>query len=177
MDTIRRISQALITAACFAMLTACAAGGQPDARTTKMAQEDIGQLHAQYLKAFNAMDAKALAATYTDDAIFMPPNEPPVKTSIAIETYGRQHLVPPLSGLLLNAAETEVVGDWAYSFGYYTLLGANGAVLDRGKFLQVIKHTDAGWKIHRDMYNSDNPAPGSTAPAAGTAAAPAAATH
>jgi|SRR5579859_3697335 len=172
MDTIRRLSQAFITAACFAMLTACAAGGQPDARAVKMAQEDIGQLHAQYLKAFNAMDAKALAATYTDDAIFMPPNDPPVKTSIAIETYARQHLVPPLSGLLVNAAETEAVGDWAYSYGYYTLLGANGSVIDRGKFLQVIKHTDAGWKIHRDIYNSDNP----VQPAAATPA-PAAATH
>jgi len=172
MDTIRRISQAFMIAASFAMLAACAAGAQQDPRTVKAAQEDIGQLHAAYLKAFNSMDPKALAATYTDDAIFMPPNEPPVKTSIAIETYAREKLVPPLSGLLLNAAETEVAGDWAYSYGYYSLLGANGAVIDRGKFLEVIKHTDAGWKLHRDIYNSDNPAQ----PAAATAA-PAAATR
>jgi len=171
MHTIRRISQALITAACFAVLAGCAAA-QTDPRAVKAAQEDIGQLHAAYLKAFNAMDAKALAATYTDDAIFMPPNEPPVKTSIAIETYAREKLVPPLSGLLLNAAETEVAGDWAYSYGYYSLLGPNGSVIDRGKFLEVIKHTDAGWKLHRDIYNSDNPAQ----PAAATPA-PAAATH
>jgi hypothetical protein len=56
------------------------------------------------------------------------------------------------------------------------MLGANGSILDRGKFLEVLKQTDKGWKIHRDIFNSDLAPPSST-PAAGTAMAPAAATH
>jgi hypothetical protein len=40
----------------------------------------------------------------------------------------------------------------------------------------VLKQTDQGWKIYRDMYNSDM-APPSATPAATTVMAPAAATH
>lgn len=172
MNIIRRTSL-FLALACVALLGACAQGAQPDARGMQMAQEDIQQLHSQFLKAFNAKDASALAATYTDDAVLMPPNYPAVKTQIAIATYARQELVPPVSGMLLNVTETQVTGgDYAFSSGYYTILGDNGATLDHGKFLEVLKHSDQGWKFYRDMYNSDMPAPG-----AATSMAPAAATH
>jgi len=179
MDTIRRLSLMLLTVAGLCLLSACGEGVQPDARSIANAQDDIGQMHAQYLKAFNAKDASGVANTYTDDAILMPPNQAAVKSAIAIQTYERQELVAPVSGLLLNVNETEVSGDWAYCFGYYSLLGNGGAIMDRGKFVEVLKHTGSGWKIHRDIYNSDLPMAPSTymAPAGGTSAAPAAATH
>lgn len=179
MDTIRRLSLMLLTVAGFAMLSACGEGVQPDARTVANAKEDIGQLNAAFTKAFNAKDASGLANTFTDDGILMPPNQPAVKSAIAIQTYTRQNLVAPISGILVNADETEVAGDWAYCFGYYSLLGAGSAIIDRGKFVEVVRHTDAGWKISRYIYNSDLSmefAP-HMAPAAGTSAAPAAATH
>jgi uncharacterized protein (TIGR02246 family) len=180
MNVIRHLSQLLMTACCLLALTACASDGtQPDSRSTADAQEDIGQLHAAFTKAFNAKDPSAMAAVYTDDAILMSPNMPQEKTSIAIETYARQVFAnsPPGSGILLNVNDTQVLGGgWAYSTGFYTLLGANGTTADRGKFLEVLKQTDKGWKIHRESFNSDMPMP-SSAPAGGTAMAPAAATH
>lgn len=179
MDTIRRLSLMLLTAACFTMLTACGEGVQPDARTVANAKEDIGQLNTAFTRAFNAKDASGVANTFTDDGILMPPNQAAVKSAIAIQNYARQNLVPPVSGILVNADETEVAGDWAYCFGYYSLLGAGNAVMDRGKFVEVVKHTDAGWKISRYIYNSDLPMSPSAymMPAATTSAAPAAATH
>ena len=179
METIRRLSQSLAVATCFALLGACAAGAQPDPRTVQAAQDDISQLNAQYLKAFNAMDASGVANTFTDDAILMPPNQPAVKSAIAVQTFERQTLVPPVTGLLLNANETVVAGDWAYCTGYYSTLGANHNIMDRGKFVEVVKHTASGWKISRFIYNSDLPMQPSAymAPAASTTAAPAAATH
>jgi len=179
MNVIRRLSLLLLTFTAILTLTACAAGAsQPDSRTVANAQEDIGQLHAAFMKAFDAKDPSGLAASYTDDAILMPPNQPEVKTGIGVETFARQMFSSsPVSGILLNVTETEVPADgWAYSSGFYSMLGANGSVLDRGKFLEVLKQTDKGWKIHRDVFNSDMPLP-SGAPAAGTAMAPAAATH
>ena len=179
MDIIRRLSLMLLTVAGFALLSACGEGVQPDATTVANAKEDIGQLNAAFTRAFNAKDASGLANTFTDDGILMPPNQPAVKSAIAIQTYARQNLVAPVSGILVNADETEVAGDWAYCFGYYSLLGTGSAIMDRGKFLEVVKHTDAGWKISRYIYNSDLPMQPSAymAPAAGTSAAPAAATH
>lgn len=179
MNVIRRICLPLMTCLALLSLTACASdGSMPDQTTVANAQDDITQLHAAFMKAFNAKDASALAATYTDDAILMPPNMPEAKTAIAIETNaGQMFANSPVTGILLNVADTEVTGSgYAFCSGFYTLLGPNNSTLDRGKFLEVLKQTDKGWKIHRDSYNSDMPAAG-MAPAAGTAMAPAAATH
>jgi uncharacterized protein (TIGR02246 family) len=178
MKLIRRISLLVVTCTML-MLAGCASdGAMPDARTVANAQDDINQLHAAFMKAFNAKDATALAATYTDDGILMSPNQPESKTAVAIGTEAHQMFAStPITGILLNVTETQVTGGgYAYCTGFYTLLGANNSTLDRGKFLEVLKQTDQGWKIHRDMYSSDLPAPG-MAPAAGTAMAPAAATH
>lgn len=180
MNVIRRLSQLLMTACCLVALSACASDGgtQPDSRSTADAKDDILQLHAAFTKAFNAKDASGMAANYTDDAILMPPNQPEVKTSIGVGTYARQVFSNPAStSILLNADNTEVLGGgWAYSSGFYTLLDTSGHTVDKGKFLEVLKQTDKGWKIHRESFNSDMPMP-SSAPAAGTAMAPAAATH
>lgn len=180
MNVIRRLSQLLMTACCLVALSACASDGgtQPDSRSTADAQDDIGQLHAAFTKAFNAKDASAMAALYTDDAILLPPNQPEVKTAIGVGTYSRQMFSNPTSpGILLNVNDVQVLGGgWAFCTGFYTLLDAGGHTLDRGKLLEVLKQTDKGWKIHRDSFSSDMPMP-SSAPAAGTAMAPAAATH
>src|SRR4029077_14439240 len=56
-NVIRRLSQLLMTTCGLLALTACASDGtQPDSRATADAQEDIGQLHAAFTKAFNAKD-------------------------------------------------------------------------------------------------------------------------
>jgi ketosteroid isomerase-like protein len=175
MDTIRRLSLTFLTLASFCLLSACGEGVQPDARTLANAKDDIAQLNAAFTKAFDAKDASGVANAFTDDGILMPPNQAAVKSAIAIQTYARESLVAPISGILMNADETEVAGDWAYCYGYYSILGAGNATMDRGKFVEVLKHTDAGWKISRYIYNSDLP----MAPSAYMAptAAPAAATH
>jgi ketosteroid isomerase-like protein len=69
-------------------------------------------------------------------------------------------------------AETTVTGDYAFCTGYYTMLGPDGSSVDHGKFLEVLKREGQGWKLYRDIFNSDMP----VAPAA-PVAAPAAATH
>lgn len=177
MNTLRTLAGLLTAAAGLALLTACAGGMQPDSRSMQADQDDITQLHAQYLRAFNGKDAAGVAATYTDDAVLMPPNTPAVKTSLAIQDFTRQEFSQPIGGLLLNVVDTQISGNYAFSSGYYTLLNANGGNLDRGKFLEVMRKDGQSWKFYRDMYNSDNPAPGTAVPAAGTVAAPAAATH
>ncbi|HEY4127774.1 MAG TPA: SgcJ/EcaC family oxidoreductase [Gammaproteobacteria bacterium] len=179
MNVTRRSSQMLMTAACMLALSACATDGgtQPDARTMANAQDDITQMHAAYLKAFNAKDAAGVANTYTDDAMLMPPNDTAVKSQVAILNYEKTMFASaPITGLLLNVNDTQVTNGWAFSSGYYTMLGVGGTAMDRGKFLEVLKQTDQGWRIYRDMYNSDM-APPSATPAATTVMAPAAATH
>jgi uncharacterized protein (TIGR02246 family) len=171
MHTFHRMTLALLASAILS-LAGCQSAGQMDSRTVQNAQQDIQELHSQFLKAFNAKDPTALAAVYSNDAMLMPPNAPTVKTQLGVQEYARQFFSPSISGLLLNVAETTVTGDYAFCTGYYTMLGPDGSSVDHGKFLEVLKREGQGWKIYRDIFNSDMPA----APAA-PVAAPAAATH
>lgn len=169
MNALHRATAAAL-AASMLLLAGCQAATAPDSRSAQLAQQDISDMHSALLKAYNAKDAIGVAAEYTDDAILMPPNLAPVKSKIAVTDFMRQTLVPPYNSMLMNVAETVVSGDYAFSSGYYTLLRADGTTLDTGKFVEVLKN-DGGWKIYRDIYNSDMIA--ATQPVA----APSAATH
>ena len=48
-------------------------------------------------------------------------------------------------------------GDIAIELGRYTLLLADGAIADRGKYLVVWKQQDDGWRLYRDIWNSNEP--------------------
>jgi ketosteroid isomerase-like protein len=63
-------------------------------------------------------------------------------------------------GIALEIVEVEEHGDTAYEVGKYTLLGKNGEVMDVGKYIVVWKHEAGEWKLHRDIINSNRPAPG-----------------
>ena len=177
MSTIRRVSNVLLACAGFLLLGGCQQATQPDSRTQQAAQQDISDLHSQFLKAFNSKSPEGLGAVYTNDGVLMPPNFPEVKTQLAIQEYYRAMLASsPVNGMLLNFSETVISGDYAFCSGYYTLLDKGGNNIDHGKFLEVLKLEGRDWKFYRDIYNSDM---AQTAPAAATAPtpAPAAKTH
>lgn len=168
--TMRATLTALLASAVALLATGCQpAGVQPD---SPAALQEISELHSQFLKAFNAKDAVGVGATYSQDAILMPPNTPSVRTRVAIQLYWSNELTPQAPGLLLNPTENVVMGNFAYSTGYYTMVDAKGATLDHGKFMEILSHDQEGWRIYRDIFNSDNPAP-----VPGATPAPAAATH
>ena len=167
MNVLHRATAAAL-AASMLLLAGCQAATAPDSRSAQAAQQDISDMHSALLKAYNAKDAIGVAAAYTEDAIFMPPNLAPVKSKIAVTDFMRQMLSPPFGSILLNYAETVVSGDYAFSTGYYTVLRADGTTLDTGKFVEVLKNESNAWHIYRDIYNSDMVAP---------TAAPTAATH
>lgn len=171
MNTMRVSLQALLAAAIALLATGCQQAVQPD---SPAALQEISELHSQYLKAFNAKDAPGVAATYSVDAMLMPPNTPAIKTRTAIQFYMSNMFTQEASGLLLNPTENVVMGNYGYTVGYYTAVDAKGVTVDHGKFMEILSHDQDGWRIYRDIYNSDNPLP---TPGAMPTPAPAAATH
>ena len=114
---------------------------------------------------FNRGDAAAAAATYTDDAIVMPPNQSPIEGKQAIEK-GLAELISKLqlSNLQLSISEVDVQGDTAIVRGTYSsnimVPGMDVPMEDRGKTLSVWKkQADGSWKLHRDIWNSNMPIP------------------
>ena len=123
------------------------------------AEADIRQSTADFVTAALANDADALASLYTEDALFMPPNEPAVvgrdaiRTRLAADTY---------QAFTLQVSSVEGRGDLAYSRGTYTIRfqpGNEGDFIDdTGKWLVVHrKQADGSWLTLTDIYNSDEP--------------------
>ena len=117
-----------------------------------------------YVKATMAGDAKAVAALYTEDAMEMPPNQPPVKGRAAIQQYyEKQFAAAKMANFSLNHLESHAVGDRGYDVGTYrqnvTPTGGAG-INDTGKYVVILKRSAGSWKVAYAIYSSDRPMSG-----------------
>ncbi len=112
----------------------------------------------RFISAFNAGNADAVAAMYTDDAVLLVPNSPIARGNAAIRdayrgAFGSSHPT-------LNFAPDRIVqsGDVAYEYGHYTM--GMGSMNDQGNYITVWRRQPNGdWKIAEDSVNSSMPAP------------------
>jgi uncharacterized protein (TIGR02246 family) len=124
-------------------------------------REAIRAVSQQWTERILARDFAGLAALYSEDAVFMPPNEPAVDGRANIQAW--MESFPPVTAMDLQIVEIEGRGDLAYVWGSYTLTVAMpGAepVEDTGKFIEIRRRApDGTWPLARDIFNSDIPVP------------------
>ena len=127
------------------------------------ARTAIDAANAGAIAALNAGDVAKWSTHYADDAMVMMSNTPAWK--------GRTDLEAGLKGMMSAAAisnfklvtgDVMLGGDLAIETGSYemTLTPKGGkAMVDKGKYVTTWKkQADGGWKIVRDISNSDLPA-------------------
>src|SRR5438067_2452280 len=115
----------------------------------------LDKLAVEFAAAFNAKDAKKLAAFYADDAVMMPPDERMVKGRPDIELYfARGFVDQDVSKFSVMPMESAVAGGQAFEAGTSTLthgrdsaLLRSSAVTENGKYLVVYKRVRSEWKI------------------------------
>ncbi len=121
-------------------------------------------------KAYNAGDAAAIAALYSEDAAVNPPGSPQVRGRAALqEFFAKDTAGTKAAGVTMNLnpqRDSGVSGDLAWESGSFTATDKSGATVDSGKYVTVLNKTDGKWLIVRDTWNSDNaPAPPTAGPA------------
>ena len=153
----KRLSCVLIVLAAPVLL---AQSTKPPAATQDIDQA-IRAVADQYVKATLAGDAKAIATLYAEDAIEMPPNEPPVKGRAAIQQYyEKQFKQGKMSSFTLDHFEARAAGDIGYDVGTYrqNMTPASGTAMDdSGKFIVILERTAGKWLVAYAIYNSDRP--------------------
>ncbi len=101
------------------------------------------------------------AKWHAEDVVLMAPGAAAVSGRAAVVEFLKTF--PPLSSVRFQVQEVGGVGDVAYMWGTYEMdmavPGAAAPVHDRGKFLEVWKKDSGGWKLAREMFNSDVPPP------------------
>ena len=133
---------------------------------TPVAGADEAAIRAQttnWATAYNAGDAKATAALYAEDALFMPPGASGVKGRAAILAYFTKDIAASKAGgVVFNVnpkTDVGVSGNTGWESGTYTVI-VKGAVVESGKFLSVSQKRNGKWLYIRDTYNADAaPAP------------------
>jgi ketosteroid isomerase-like protein len=149
-----------------AILLSTAVGARPgDVANTgaRSINAEIVKTSDGYRTAVLAGDARAAAATYTEDGAELPPGHSLMRGRAAIE----QHLRGLFAGAKVSAftfshLETAIDGNMAYDAGTYqqSLSLPSGQVMsDVGKYVAVLKRTPEGWKAAYVIYNSDGTSP------------------
>lgn len=162
------MSARAVLASALALVVVCGCAGQgseggplseADASTIKnLAEREVVDM-------LLAKDMAAFAASFTEDAVRMPPNEPLQIGRAAIEEWARTAWGPltfPEGSQTVRGVDGR--GDLAYAWGTFSFLaqvpGIEEPIEDVGKFLVILrKQPDGSWLVSHSIYNGDSPAP------------------
>ena len=125
--------------------------------------EQIHAANGRFIAAVRRADATAMPALYTKAAQILPPNGELVSGERGITAFWRSFVELGIRDARPVTLEVIPMGDVAVEVGTYSLHGEDGTILDRGKIMVVWKEEDGAWKMHRDMWNSSLPLPGTKA--------------
>ena len=102
-----------------------------------------------------------VAATYSEDTIFMPPYQDNVIGREAVEAW--MAAFPSLGEMEFSDIEVAGTGDLAYATGHFRMTFApdgENYIEDSGTFLEVReRQEDGSWLVIRDIFNSSLPLP------------------
>jgi uncharacterized protein (TIGR02246 family) len=113
--------------------------------------------------AASARDVDKLAAFYTEDTSFMPPNAPLMTGRENARKYFSEMMKPADFSISWQPTKVEAArsGDVGYSIGTYHVMFTDPAgkmIMDDGKYSTVWKkQADGSWKLAVDTFNSNTP--------------------
>ena len=150
----------------LAILPVVVAFGAACSAPARQSEDDtraIRDLLDTWVATFNAQDLAGLRPYYPPDAVFMPPNAPPI---VGPERILNDWFAPMFSAytteISLDQQEVRADRNWGFVRGTYVVrvapkAGGDGAE-EKGSFLDVVSRDAGGtWKIARAIWHSDTP--------------------
>jgi uncharacterized protein (TIGR02246 family) len=99
-------------------------------------------------------DGPGVAALYTAHGQLLPAQSDFVNGTQPIGQFWQAVFDSGIKGASLTTVEVEGHGNTAHEVGKYELRGADGKVLDHGKYVVIWKKEGASWKLHRDIWTT-----------------------
>jgi uncharacterized protein (TIGR02246 family) len=116
--------------------------------------DSIAAGNEKFMETYNSGDAAGLADLYTENGQLLPTGSDFVTGKAAIQAFWQGAMDMGIKTVRLETVEAEGHGDTAIDIGKYTLSGKAGKVMDRGKYIVILKQEGGQWKLHRDIWNS-----------------------
>lgn len=108
---------------------------------------------AAWMDAYSGKDVEVMTALYAEDAVLLPPNAPAIFGRDAVLASVQEMFAAGLS-IELEDLEIKVENDLGYKAGRYRVMAEDGALIDRGKYIEIWTVVDGNWVLHRDIWNS-----------------------
>jgi ketosteroid isomerase-like protein len=131
--------------------------------TATTAAFDIGKArswiesdNAKFMDEVKKGDSNALAAHYSADAWLMFDNMEPVKGSAIASAWGGA-IKSGMKELKITTQDLTGNAELLVETGMFEVIGNGNKTLDKGKYVVVWKPENDGWKIYRDIGNSNMP--------------------
>ena len=130
------------------LLAALPASAADDVRSA------IEAANKKWEAAASRSDGPGVAALYTAHGQLLPAQSDLVSGTQAIGQFWQAVFDSGIKDASLVTVEVEGHGDTAYEVGKFELRGADGKVLDHGKYVVIWKKEGASWKLHRDIWTT-----------------------
>ncbi|MDB6091720.1 MAG: hypothetical protein JWN85_4504 [Gammaproteobacteria bacterium] len=122
-------------------------------------RDGIEAANAQFSAAAAKGDSAQLAALYAADGQLLPAASDVIRGTDAIQKFWQGALDSGIAGVGLKTLEIFADGSTATEVGQYELSDKAGKVVDHGKYIVVWRHEGGKWKLLRDMFSTNVPAP------------------
>lgn len=156
----RKLGAVLFAVVLAVGLVACAQLGllTEDPSDFEVVQE-TSQVRTKFERAYGQGDAEALANLYTQDARFLPSENPTLRGRAEIRPYFQGFFDQMASqSIAITPSETEVRGDLVYEWGTYEVSftpQGGSSMTDRGRYTVILEHqADGAYRIVLDIDNS-----------------------
>jgi uncharacterized protein (TIGR02246 family) len=116
----------------------------------------IQSLSDQFAKAFNAGDAAAVAALYTEDAIILPPGGEMMKGRSAIQAFWKGAAEQFGNGKLTTLEVKPLGNEAAREIGTFSFRTKGSQSQEiTGKYVVVWEKVGSEWKLATDIWNTN----------------------
>jgi ketosteroid isomerase-like protein len=119
----------------------------------------INEANQTIMAAYESGNLNAITSCYTADAKMYPENIASIDGPQAIGAFFTAVRSMGIKKVRFEAVTALSYGDIAVEEGKYTLLVDGDHIADQGKYIVTWKNEEGKWKVHRDIWNTNNPAP------------------
>ena len=129
---------------------------QQEKGTLDKIAEAIAQSNRLYSQGFEQHQAALVVERYCTDGAIMAPNALTITGGegfLAFFNGGYEHGIRKV--LFHTVKIFGLCDSFVNEEGAYELKGAKDQLIDRGKYVVVWKKTKSGWKMYRDIFNTD----------------------
>lgn len=158
----------VVTAICLGVVTmaTCVPAPEPVGEEAPGTDADVDAINAAYDQSLATQkegDVDAWLALFTEDVVFMPPNQIVVVGKEAVRAVVQPFLEQFTLEESISLDELEVSSDWAFARGtrqFRVTPKAGGDTLEQSvKFIHILRRqSDGTWKFSRWIWNGDSPA-------------------